>query len=410
MKLKLFAFLAFITFTTARLQAQTTEVAKGDLKKYGIATDYMNDGRYSDVDKTMTKLVAKYPWHSKMWDLLVKARYYQYLYAKQNTKTSFTISVTDKDGNKKEGGDSLTDMLAKLLSEMDPAIALKDRAINTCREATLKSYMATYSSVLLRNLTVDTPKDKDVSADAREQYDRAESAFGKGNYENAIKYYKKAIEIEPNFYKARLYLGDAYYMMEDYVKAIKYFREAIETFPNELEPRKYLVDALINSKNYDEGYKEGKEAIAVYPDAVMFDKLETCANGLNRNFDKKWIPRGVFPNVIGQKREGKVKDKLWLPYINAQAKIEEYCDKDGIITKTNTLTTSKYAEVYAWEELLKSAPATAFKEARDMQKAGYLDCYVFISLFHNDIYSQFKDFSTNNRSRISDYLDMLTTK
>ena len=48
-----------------------------------------------------------------------------------------------------------------------------------------------------------------------------------------------------------------------------------------------------------------------------------------------------------------------------------------------------------------------FQFARAMDKLGYLDCYVFVSLFHQDLYGQFADFSVNNMARIKEYFFIL---
>lgn len=411
MKLKLLSLLALMLITVSGFSQ--TEVKKADVKKFEDAQDLLKKNKYEDADKILTDLTEKYPDNGKIWDLAARTKYMIYLKTKNSGVDmilggNMKVTVKDENGVETDGSDSLSQALIKMLSSMTPSELKKREAINTCRTATLNTTRALNAAILLRNLTVDAVKDTAVSGDAIEQYNLAEDAFGEGNYDKAIKCYKKAIQIEPNYYKARLYLGDAYYMMKDYASAAKYFREAIETFPNELEPRKYLVDALFYMDSYDKATTECKEAIAVYPDAVMFDKMESCAQVKGKSFDRLWMQRGVFPNVIGTKRSEEVKDKVWKPYADAQAKIESYCNDNGAITKSTSFTTAQFAEVYAWEELLKAAPAGNFTTAREMQKKGYLDCYVFISLFHNDLYPQYKEFAAKNKNRILEYLDMLT--
>lgn len=402
--------LLLLLFCSTGLFAQD-KVSEADVKKYDKALELFKKQEYEEADKILVKLTEKYPWQGTIWDLLSKSRFYQYAYAREEgMQGNFTITVKDKDGKEKSAeDDTLVQQLAKMLNGISPKEVKKKLVINTCREATLKAYRALYSSIILRNLLIDVPKDTAIAPAAKEQFDNAEAEFQKGNYNSAIIYYKKAIEFDPSYYKARLYLGDSYYALKDYARAVKYFKEATERFPDELEPRKYAVDALFYLGNYEEAYKQAKEAIAVYPDVSMFDKIEDAAAKLGKSFDRGWIERSIYPNVIGKKREDETKDKAWLSYAGAQAKIEPFCDKDGLITKKNTLTNARYAEVYAWEELLANAPSTSFEMARKMQSQGYLDCYVFISLYHIDLQSQYKDFAANNRQRILDYLDLLAT-
>ena len=42
-----------------------------------------------------------------------------------------------------------------------------------------------------------------------------------------------------------------------------------------------------------------------------------------------------------------------------------------------------------------------------MQKMGYLDCYVFISLFHHDLYPAFKDFVLLHPDKVEKYFYIL---
>lgn len=406
MKLKLIALLALLIIASP-LFSQKLVVSKGDIKKYEKAVKLFDDAKLEEADKILSKLTVKYPWQSQIWDMLAKVRYYDYLYA-ANNKSGKTITVTtNKDGDE---NDPLAKMLADMLNaSIDPSAAKKRLFINTCREATQKAYLASYASVLLRNMLVDEKVDTAVDPAAKEQFNLAEDEFGKGNYNSAIKYYKKALDFDSTYYKAKLYLGDAYYMKKDYAIAVRYFKEAMRVQPNQLEPRKFAVDALYYLGSYEEALSECKDAIIVFPDVVMFDKMEMIADELKMKFDKHWIARGVLPNKIGEKRSG-TENKAWKPYVMAHDKIMPVCDERGVITKTTPLTTARYAEVFAWEELLKNSPTTSFTEARKMQNLGYLDCYVFISQFHIDIYDQYIDFAANNRERIIKYFDLLVTK
>ena len=42
-----------------------------------------------------------------------------------------------------------------------------------------------------------------------------------------------------------------------------------------------------------------------------------------------------------------------------------------------------------------------------MNELGYLDCYVFITLFHQDIYGQFADFVSREPEKIRKYFYLL---
>src|SRR5690606_35572773 len=113
-----------------------------------------------------------------------------------------------------------------------------------------------------------------VSSKAIKFFNKAEEEFKNKNYNKAGEYYQRAIEYQPDFYKALLYLGDTYYFMNNYIEAINKFKQCSEKYPHFLEPRKYLVDAYRKEGLYDKSYEEAIEAVLVYPDLSMFAKME----------------------------------------------------------------------------------------------------------------------------------------
>jgi hypothetical protein len=66
--------------------------------------------------------------------------------------------------------------------------------------------------------------------------------------------------------------------------------------------------------------------------------------------------------------------------------------------------------VYSWEQMLKRADSDAeenyknFGFAKEMQKAGWLDCYCFISVYHYAFHKQYEDFASKNAERIREYI------
>jgi hypothetical protein len=178
-----------------------------------------------------------------------------------------------------------------------------------------------------------------------------------------------------------------------------------------LEPRKYLADALGFCRRNEEAKKECIEAIYIYPDQSMFMKYEDLVERDGRKFNKHWVKRGCEINVIPW-TESKTKNPVWANYQAAKNEIKEYCDSSGIIVKPNSLTKSKYLEVYSWEKMLNSSNQLPDELifAKKMANEGFLDCYVFISVFHFDLYSQYTDFVKNNKDRIKTYIETYLTQ
>lgn len=266
-------------------------------------------------------------------------------------------------------------------------------------------------SAVLRTAFTEHKYDSGVDEDAKKAFNKGEAEFGKRNFEKAIKYYKEAVEIQPDYYKATLYIGDCMWNDDANKEALPYYRKAISMQPKLLEPRKYLVDAFMNLNEYDSAYLQCLEAMLIHPGEGMHRRIAEIADKQKKEYKRHWIPRMCTVNGIDWE-QSEVANKTWKYYREAKGKIDNYCTKEGMITKKNSRTEAKYLEVYSWEYMLEKADEDNenLEFAREMQEAGYLDCYVFISMYHIDFDKQYKDFVANNAERVKTYMNKYCMK
>jgi tetratricopeptide (TPR) repeat protein len=408
-------FIATFYFLTASIVfAQSNPIDK----KMAKAHDLIDKGKIADADEYMVKLLEENPGYGAGWDYLCKIRYKEYQDSKLSDNIlggNVTITTKNKDGKiEKAENDSLAKMVMEMLNNVKPSKVAYNKYIYTMRKAILVSDDAFASSSRLRNYFIDKEIDTLVSKKALKYFNDAEEEFGKKNYDNAAKLYKRAIDEQPDFYKAFLYLGDCFYFTGNYVDAISSFKHATEKFPFLLEPRKYLIDSYVKQHLYSEALNESIYAMAVYPDQSIVIKLEDAAYQNNKKINFKWTPRNVFPNkIIADSAKANLNEyknpkepiakQPWTFYQNALPLIKNFCDKQGLIIKPNSLTKSKYLEIYSWEEMLKNSTDPILEEARKMQKDGYLDCYVMVTCYHFDFYDQYNDFVSKNRDKVIEY-------
>jgi tetratricopeptide (TPR) repeat protein len=93
--------------------------------------------------------------------------------------------------------------------------------------------------------------------------DKAIEYHQKGEYDNAIRFYGEAIELQPDYEKAYNNRGNAYSDLKQYDKAISDYNKAIEFKPN------YAVAYFNRGITYDD-LKKFNEAIADYTKAIEF--------------------------------------------------------------------------------------------------------------------------------------------
>jgi hypothetical protein len=302
------------------------------------------------------------------------------------------------------------------MDELKPSKLAYNDMIKTMRTATLVCDDAESSAMLLRNFLVDPKVDTAVSEKAKELFSQAEEEFRNNNFGKAAELYQKAIDVQPDYFKASLYLGDSYYGMHNYLEAINYFKRAIDRFPTMLEPRKYLSDAYSGEGLYKEAIEEGIKALCVYPDVNMLTKVRQLMYEHERKRTPGPIKRYVFPfgnersagEIYGDGKEDKKLKMLkkeaahWEYYMAAGTNLKGNYTKEGI-NRTNQ--GQRYLEIACWEEMLKFSKAPELELARSMQAIGMLDCYVFITCFHQDFYPQFKDFASTNSEKIKLYFE-----
>lgn len=410
---KTLSVICLILIQSIHVFSQSNPIDKKMEKVYNL----VEKGKYKDASEQLEKLLEDYPEFGKGWDYLSKLRYKEYTDAKKTDlifSGNVKVTTKDKDGKEKPAeSDSMSNALMTLLTNYSPSKIAYSKYLYSMRQGLLTSDDAYLSSAIIRNIFVDPETDTAVSKKALKFFNEAEEEFAKKNYDNAAKIYKRAIEEQPDFFKASLYMGDCFYFTENYTSASEVFRTAVATFPNLLEPRKYLIDSYAKQRLYDKCMAECIQAMLIYPDLSVAVKLEDAVYYQNKKMSIKWTPRKVFPNQIPDsskvtlnlykpEKAPKVKEP-WTYYQKAFDNIKPFCNLKGIITKPNSLTTGKYLEVYSWEEMLKNSQDPSLDQARKMQDDGYLDCYVLITCFHFDVYDQYLDFVSKRKDKVLDY-------
>lgn len=122
--------------------------------------------------------------------------------------------------------------------------------------------------------------------------------LGKGDYERAIIYYKKAIEIDPKNSQAIKGLGDAYFELGFFDEAIKFYKYSIELSPNDRYNYYMLGKALTRKGLLDEAIKNYLIAIRLAPkDSDTIGEIVSVINkkGFYKNDEiKKYLDNMGF--------------------------------------------------------------------------------------------------------------------
>ena len=375
-----------------------SQITKKESKAIEKSIKLYKDKKYDKAIDKLAPVLETHKDNKKLWEINIEIYYQNYL-ATYNSMNSLVNLFKEIDIENEDGTTS------KLSISSNGNFGFDD-FIYQCSRSTLLIENITSSNVYLRNFLVDVPVDTAISKEAKAAFNGAEVEFQKRNFSNAIELYNKALDIEPNYYKASMYLGDCHWAAGRPAKAIDYFKDAVKKQPMLLEPRKYITDAYIDLKELDKALVSCIEGIIVFPDSDMFRRVSDICYEKGMEFNRQWMPRDLELNEIGSEQKA-VESTPWRYYREAKSKIQPFCDGNGVIIKQTDLTKQLYLESYCWEYMLANTKDQQFDFARKAMEGGYLDCFSLISMYHISLHSQFEHFAQNNDSKIKDYFHLM---
>ncbi len=161
---------------------------------------------------------------------------------------------------------------------------------------------------------------------SRDQLNKGVQAFKNAQYADAVESFKTAVELDPNFPTARLYLATAY--MQQYIPGAESpennrmaqaahdeFMKVLEQTPNDKTAVASLASLYLNQKKWDEAEKWYQKYAAIDSNnPVPFYSLGFIAWS-------KWYPAyGTARAKLGMKQEdpGPIKDKKVKEELKAQ--------------------------------------------------------------------------------------------
>src|ERR1044071_7189156 len=161
---------------------------------------------------------------------------------------------------------------------------------------------------------------------SRDKLNKGVQAFKNAQYADAVESFKTAVELDPNFPTARLYLATAY--MQQYIPGAESpennrmaaaahdeFMKVLEQSPSDKVAIASLASLYLNQKKWDEAQKWYEKLAAVDPNSpIPFYSLGFIAWS-------KWYPvYGTARANLGMKQEdpGPIKDKKVKEQLKAQ--------------------------------------------------------------------------------------------
>lgn len=158
---------------------------------------------------------------------------------------------------------------------------------------------------------------------ARDNLNKGVQAYKNAQYPDAVEFFKKAVELDPQFPTARLYLATAY--MSQYIpgaespdnirmaeQAHQEFLRVLEMDPNNSVALASIANLYFHQKKFDESEEWFRKLIAAHPNnKEAYYTLGVIA--WTRSFQKRMAARaelGMRPEDPGPLKDKKVREKL----------------------------------------------------------------------------------------------------
>jgi tetratricopeptide (TPR) repeat protein len=190
-------------------------------------------------------------------------------------------------------------LLAHSMTLQDPEAAGKDRLrakalLETAQQLGDHSQLAENLLDTLKGL----PKSGEVTyaenSDVNAAMKAGEAAFAKNDFDEAIKNYSHALELDPKSYWAALFVGDSYFAAKKFPQAGEWYDRAAQIDPNRETAYRYHADMLTKQGDFNTARTLSIEAIVAEPyNAIPWRGLVAWANASHVKLQRVHIETGA---------------------------------------------------------------------------------------------------------------------
>jgi len=248
-----------------------------------------------------------------------------------------------------------------------------------------------------------------------------EAAFARRNFDDALKNYAKALELEPENYAAALFTANTYDKRNDLAKASEWYQRAIRLDPNRETAFRYYADLVAKRGDMAKARALLIQAAVAEPyNKIVWREIRAWALINKTAFNVVYV--SIPPRQKGKPATASEAPQLssaWQTYYSVKSDWKrgrifakqfpqepEY--RHSLPEESEALTAT--ATVL---EKLKADPRTSYSIANNpaavlllkLHEAGLIDPYVLFSLGDDDIAKDYLPYRSKNRDKLEAYMD-----
>lgn len=321
-------------------------------------------------------------------------------------------------------------LLARSATLQDPVAAGKDRIrardlLETAQKLGDHSQLTANVLDTLKPLPANGVMNFAENADVDAAMKAGEAAFVKHDFDEAIKNYSHALELDPKSYTAALFVGDSYFAAKKFPQAGEWYDRAAQLDPNRETAYRYHADMLTKQGDFNTARTLTIKSIVAEPyNNIPRRGLVAWANAAHVRLDRIRVETGmtVTPNgeakmniTINSDQPPGV-DSVWVVYGGTRALWykerfkkefpEEAQYRHSLAEEADALTTSaKVADGIVG----KSPDGPAAKDANlqlliRLYREQMIEPYVLLSAADQGIAQDYAAYRAKNRAKLEEYL------
>lgn len=319
---------------------------------------------------------------------------------------------------------SLVDHAATL---SDPEAAGKERF--RARDLLDQAWNLGNTSTLAMNLSEllkKLPENGDIQFSDNPRVEQAmragEAAFSRRDFDEAIKNYSRALEVDPKNYTAALFIGNTYDKENQFPKATEWYERAIQLDPNLETAYRYYADMLAKEGDMAKARTMLIHAAVAEPyNRMVWRELHAWATITHTEIKEIYIgvPVEQKPQqtpVAGPPALDAV--AVWQAYRTVKASWQDGAEfkkhfpqekeyRHSLPEESEALTAA--AKVLEKFQADKKAQILANDQALalllKLHQSGLMDSYVLFSLGDNGIASDYPAYRAKNRNKLEEYME-----
>ena len=243
-----------------------------------------------------------------------------------------------------------------------------------------------------------------------------ENYFAQSKYDEAVKKFEKALELDPKLYRAALSAGDCYTAKRDWDNAEKWYQKGIAIDPNRETAYRYSATPLMKQGKYDLARERYIEALITEPYSDLARRgISQWADvtGAKLGHPKLNIPDVSFDSN-GKAITGAAIDandpsaRPWLSYIATREswrkeKFAKAFPKESVYRHSLQEEAEALRSVITASEGSKTANPQLQVLAK-MDAEGLLEAFILMALPDKGIAADHAEFLKNNRPKLRQYV------